>query len=245
MGPRAGADGWVSAHALLHSSMSSAMPPLVRASLCLAYTNVDRSRFKCESVFGNKGCQEVFAPNKADYPDVKACEDSGCSSCREVTCHAHGECRQHAEGCDCDANYYPSSSCSVYCEPKATCHGHGTCGDAGACECDADYYPAGECTTFCNAEVTCHGNGNCAAEGTCECVGHYYPTDTCEHSVLLMGAAVAGVVSLLVVRRLHLPFVLVPAALSLSWPELYLLLAAWVLAASRSPRVVFLIVSVR
>ena len=186
----------------------------VRAFLCPAPTNVDWSRYNCTGVFGHLGCQQVFAPDTATFSDLKHCEDSSCPSCREVTCHSHGECRQDAAGCDCEANFYPSSSCSIYCEPKETCHGHGTCGAAGVCECDADYYPAGNCTTECNAETSCHGNGKCTAEGACECDGRYISADTCEHSVLLVGAAIAGVVSLLVVRRLCLPSLLVPAALA-------------------------------
>ena len=160
--------------------------------------------YNCTAIFGHKDCQKVYAPSSAAFATLAACEDSGCPSCRKDTCHAHGDCSDQG-GCDCDPNYYPSSSCSFYCEPKETCHGHGKCRDAGVCECDADYYPKSNCTTYCKAEETCNGNGKCGDAGTCECDAHYYPQDTCARSALLMGAAVVGAVSLVVVRRLHLP----------------------------------------
>ena len=167
--------------------------------------------YNCSVTLGHRDCQKVYAPDPAAFGSLGACEDSGCPSCRKDTCHAHGECTDHG-GCVCDTNYYPSSSCSLYCEPTATCHGHGKCQrDVGVCECDADYYPKSNCTTYCKAEETCNGNGKCGEAGTCECNAYYYPPDTCEHSKLLMGAAVAGAVSLVVVRRLHLPLLPAPS----------------------------------
>lgn len=205
---------WLSGCLAVRLSGCLCSPAVYLLPFSLAYAAVDRSRFNCQSVFGSPpGCQQVFAPDKANFKDMDACEASGCASCREKTCHSHGNCSTVVTGCICDPNYYPSSSCSVYCDPASTCHGHGKCGDAGACECDANYYPAGNCTTFCNAEETCHGNGKCGDKGACECDGHYLSPDSCEHSVMMIGAAAAGVISLVVVRGLCLSSVLVPAAL--------------------------------
>ena len=78
--------------------------------------------FNCAAVLGHKDCQRVYAPDHANFTDLSACEQSGCDSCREKTCNAHGACTGKVDGpkCTCEANYYPSSSCSIWKRPTAT-----------------------------------------------------------------------------------------------------------------------------